>query len=151
MGVFGFSLGASVALMSLPAAPEVRAVVADSAYADLEVMANAFYRNLYILKYPLAAVTSGLARAVFSKSLKDISAVKAVAATHVPILLIHSSKDDQIGVENFFLLQKQLEARPNSQSWLVDDATHGLIHFLHQAEYERRVLRFFLEHLLDED
>src|SRR3990167_11069470 len=56
VGVWGFSLGGAVAIMTAPHSPEIKAIVAESSYARLDWMAQEYYR-LPLLRYPLASLT----------------------------------------------------------------------------------------------
>jgi pimeloyl-ACP methyl ester carboxylesterase len=53
VGVWGFSMGGAVALMAVPQAPEIKAVVSESSYASLAGMALQLFR-IPALNYPIA-------------------------------------------------------------------------------------------------
>ena len=52
VGVWGFSLGGSVAIMAAAKMPAIKAIVAESAYANLYQMAESYYRIPFV-NYPL--------------------------------------------------------------------------------------------------
>ena len=56
VGVWGFSMGGAVALVSSPQVPEIKIVDSEASYARLDLMARELYR-LPLLDYPLAWLT----------------------------------------------------------------------------------------------
>ncbi len=57
VGVWGFSMGGAVALMAAPNAPEIKAIIAESPYARLDLMAQELFKIL-LLHCPLATLTN---------------------------------------------------------------------------------------------
>jgi len=120
IGAIGFSLGAATILMAK--SPDIKAIVADSSYANLDLMVNALYRQFFFLKYPFTFLTKILAKLTLKIDTKDISPEKAIKDLQTPILLIHGEKDSQIPVKNSHLLKK---ANPEAELWIVKNADHG--------------------------
>lgn len=147
IGVVGFSLGGAVALMAAEKSPNIRAVVADSSYADLEMMAKSHYSGLFILKYPLTILTRLISKVVLGVDPKDVSPARAAEGSRTPILIIHSKDDDQIPIENAYRIKEALKGNPQAQFWFFDGARHGETFGLKRAEYEKIVLDFLEAHL----
>ena len=141
-GAIGFSLGAATILMAQ--SKDIKAIVADSPYANLNLMINALYRQFFFLKYPFTALTKILAKLIMGIDTSNISPEKAIKDIEAPILLIHGEKDTQIKVENSYLLKK---ANPEAELWIVKNADHGQAHNIKKEEYETKVLNFFNKHL----
>ena len=142
IGAIGFSLGAATILMTK--SPDIKAIVADSSYANLDLMINAVYRQFFFLKHPFTFTTKLLAKLTLKIDTSNISPEKAIKDIQTPILLIHGEKDSQIKVENSYRLN---EANPKAELWIIKDADHGQAHFIKEEEYETKVLDFFDKHL----
>ncbi len=141
IGALGFSLGASVAIMSKN--NDIKAIVSDSAYSNLNNMIEVMYRNFYFLKYPFVYLTSLYGKIFFKVDIKDISPADAIKDINKPVLIIHGKKDRQIPVNEAYILHN---ANKKTELWIVD-VDHGEIYALNKEEYEKRVLEFFEKHL----
>jgi len=92
VGVWGFSMGGAVALMTAPNNPEIKAVVSEASYASLDRMASEAFR-IPLLKYPLALTINLWTKIFFGISLYDVSPVQSARQLQIPVLLIHSTTD----------------------------------------------------------
>ncbi len=142
IGALGFSLGAATIIMTN--SKDIKAIVADSPYASLDLMINSLYRQFFFLKYPFTSLTKLLAKLILKIDATKISPEKAIKQITAPILLIHGEKDSQIPVENSYRLHK---ANPKTELWIIEEADHGEAHYLRKEEYEKKVLDFFNKHL----
>ena len=141
IALYGFSLSASAMLLSKE---KVKAVIADSPYANLENMVKHVYRIFGPLKYPFVLTTNILSKLFFGVSPKHISPANAVKETAVPILLMHGNEDTQIPVQNAHEIK---ENNPNIELWIVPNSDHGQAHAMHTKKYEQRVLSFLQKHM----
>jgi len=140
IGLYGFSLGGAVALMTNH--ENVKAIVTDSAYAKLSNMVKHMYRIFFIFKYPLTYLTK-LYGIIFLKiNLDDVAPVDNIKNVKAPILLIHAEKDSQIPVNEAYLLHN---ANNKAELWIVDKADHGMTHSINPERYEAKVIGFFKE------
>lgn len=142
VGVWGFSMGGAVALMSVKETPEIKAVVSESSYASLAHMAPELFK-IPILRYPLGYLVGIWVRVFLGIDLRDVSPVHAVQNTTTPVLLIHSSTDAVIPFAHARLLQQALESNPRAEFWFHSARAHGEL----GAEYQERVADFFRRHL----
>lgn len=143
IGVWGFSLGGAVALMTAGESTDIKAVVSESSYAELSLMARETYRYLSFLKYPLASFTSLWARLFVGVDLHEVSPVKKIRSSELPILLIHSMTDTVIPFSHALRLKEALQNNPNADFWFKEDFRHGEL----GEEYEARIRVFFQKHL----
>lgn len=141
VALYGFSLSASSMLMS---GAEVNAIIADSAYADLESMISHIYKIFGPLRYPFVKTTDLLSLIFFRVHPKKVSAALAIKDSKIPILVVHGAKDSQIPVQNAYDLK---EANPKIELWVVEGADHGQAYALHKEEYEERVRNFLKKHM----
>lgn len=138
VGVWGFSMGGAVALMTAPQAPEIKAVVSESSYARLDLMTRELYRVPF-LKQPLGSLTRLWAWLFFRIDPKDVSPVKSVKDLRIPILIIHSKTDDMIPFSHALLLQEALEDNSKAEFWFGEDLVHGQF----GGPYQKRIQEFF--------
>lgn len=142
VGLGGFSLGGAVAIMASPNAPQVKAIVSESSYASLDLMARELYR-IPILKYPLAYLTGLWAKLFLGIDLKKVSPAESARNLKIPILLIHSKNDDVIPFKSALLIQEALKENLRAEFWFEDNLTHGEF----GREYQKRIESFFEKNL----
>lgn len=152
--VFGLgeSMGAAILLESLSNERRFCAIVADSSFASLREIAydrigEPFRAGTWLGSSLLRpAVEAGFlyARIRYGINLEEASPLKALAASSVPVLLIHGMKDDVILPRHSRML---LGARPrNTELWEADNAGHMGVYARQPEEFERRVIEFLTEH-----
>jgi dipeptidyl aminopeptidase/acylaminoacyl peptidase len=147
IGLMGFSFGASTALLTLPQTSDVDTVVADSAWANLNLMGEGYYGNIPFLQKPLIAVTKLWGRFIYGIDAAEIAPEAAARKVQTPILLIASRQDETVPIENAERLKKTLKGNPNAQFWFIDKGIHGGRSAEIQNQYETKVLKFFNESL----
>ena len=123
IGVWGISLGAAVALMTAPKAPEIKAIVAESSYAKLDWIAYQYF-NIPLLRYPLAELGRLWDILFLRIDIKTVSPVDAAKKINIPVLLIHSKKDDVIPFQNGLALKEALNHNPNLNV-VFTNTSHG--------------------------
>ena len=138
IGALGFSLGGSVAIMNKN--NDVKALVADSAYSNLNNMIEAMYKPFLFLKYPFVQLTRVYSKIFLNVDPKHVSPKNAIKNIDKPVLIIHGKKDSQIPVNEAHILHN---ANKNTKLWIVENADHGETYALNKEEYEKRVLEFF--------
>ena len=143
IGVWGFSMGGAVALMTVSKTSDINVIVADSAYATLSLFATDPYRNLVFLKYPLAFFTRLWPRIFLGMSIEEASPVEKVKGVKIPILLIHSFDDEVVSFQHALLLKDALKDNPLAEFWFEGGVLHGQV----QKEYQKRVSEFFQKNL----
>ena len=123
-GIWGFSMGAAVALMTAPKTSAIKAIVAESPYARLDWMTYDYYR-LPLLQYPLGELTRLWGILFFGYDLKRISPANSARDLTIPILLIHSKQDTVVPYKHGELLQEEMKNNPNLQVILLENIKHG--------------------------
>ncbi|MEK7614112.1 MAG: alpha/beta fold hydrolase [Patescibacteria group bacterium] len=134
VGVWGFSMGGAVALMTAVRAPEIKAIISESSYARLDLMANELYR-IPLLKYPLAYLTGVWAKIFLGIDLKKVSPAESAGKLHIPILIMHSKNDEVIPFKNALLIQAALKSNPKAEFWFEKDLVHGQL----DSKYQKRI------------
>jgi uncharacterized protein len=148
---FGESMGAAQLLQSLNAGTHFCAIVAESPFADFreiayDRMGQPFHLGPWVGRTflrPVVEIAFLRARRKFGLDMKEISPRDSVAATSVPILLIHGQLDSNIPVRHSRLIHAR---NPQTQLWEVPDAEHCEAIRVAPEEFERRVLQWFATH-----
>ena len=142
VGVWGFSFGGAVALMTAPQAPEIKAIASESSYARLDLLTPQLYR-IPLLRHPLGFLTNLWARIILKINTADISPADTARNLTIPILIIHSKNDTVIPFEHAELLKEALKKNPKAEFWFEENLVHGQF----GKEYEKRINEFFEKNL----
>jgi dipeptidyl aminopeptidase/acylaminoacyl peptidase len=142
IGVWGFSMGAAVALMAAPNIPEIKAVVSESSYAQLDLMAPLLFQ-FPLLRHPLAWLTGLWARLFLGINLKKVSPKDSAKNLKIPVLIVHSKRDNLIPFDHAKLLQEALKGNRKAEFWFHENFLHGQL----AADYHKRIGDFFAANL----
>jgi uncharacterized protein len=144
VGAIGFSMGAATMLNSAPDHPEMRAIVADSSFADGAQLALTGLPKQYGLPPIIVPGMILMGRIMYGIDLADDLPVRAVARLGTrPVLLIHGTSDDMVPVAHAYMLQKAGANDPNLQLWIVPNVCHTCAYTSNPEEYTKRVIDFF--------
>jgi uncharacterized protein len=146
----GESMGAAQLLQSLQAEPRFCAVAAESSFSSFREVAydrvgrffHAPWLGRTILR-PIVEIALGYARWKYELNFELASPEKSVAATKVPVLLIHGRDDKNIPVRHSRTIAA---GNPNVKLWEVPNAGHcGAISTAPQ-EFEQQLIGWFNGH-----
>jgi pimeloyl-ACP methyl ester carboxylesterase len=142
VGVFGFSLGGAVALMTAAEDPRVAAVTAYAPFADLVTLGHELYWWMGPLRYPFVATVRLWSRLVLGVDVARPSPAEAAARLTIPVWLVHSRADDQIPFSHAERLGAVLARNPRAVVEAVDGPHGALPDAFHArlAEFFRRAL-----------
>lgn len=148
IGLLGFSMGASTALMAAADSPAVEAVVADSPFADLHTyLGENMPHWTHLPDFPFTSVILWELPYLIGHDPKEVSPIRAVDRLRDrPILFIHGDGDTTIANSNSERLVEAL-AVPTAQLWAAEKATHVGTYKVEPEAYTARVAAFFAEHL----
>ncbi len=143
LGVLGYSMGGSAALHAIAQTPEVRAVVVDSTFSNLQDLVASHLQ--FLPEAPRRFVLATLATATWLEvgiMPDNIAPVRHVAEVAPrPLLIIHGLKDGLVSPDEARALFAA--AHQPKQLWLVPLAGHDKAGFVAEREYHRRVLGLF--------
>ncbi|MBI5473905.1 MAG: alpha/beta fold hydrolase [Ignavibacteriae bacterium] len=146
IGVFGWSMGAAVALQLAAIDSRVSAVVAESGFASLRTVFDDYQKR--IIKLPWHYLRNiVIKRSEFLASFRanDVSPMKAVRQIHIPIFLLHGTED---GLINYDYSERVYKAANHPKEfWLIPGAKHHDMMEVGGAEYSRRIIEFFEKHV----
>jgi len=143
IGIFGFSLGGAIGILTAAEDPRVDAVVSYASFSDLRTLGRESYSNLWLLKYPLVELLLLYANAVFNESPVAVSPQNAAHELEIPVFLVHTQQDEQIAFSHAERLQKALSENPLTESYFPEQGLHGEL----PLDFESRVKNFFLRTL----
>jgi dipeptidyl aminopeptidase/acylaminoacyl peptidase len=142
IGVYGFSYGGSIALMTEDI--EIEAIVSDSAFARLDSVVERMY-PYSVLKWPFVWSSRAMARVFYGIDTSKVAPVDSVKNVTVPVLFIHGKSDSQIPHSDSEELYGA--AKEPKELWLIEGADHGAIPQAKRAEYEQKVRDFLFKHV----
>jgi fermentation-respiration switch protein FrsA (DUF1100 family) len=146
VGLMGYSMGASVAILLAAREPRVAAVSADSPFTGIaEVVAHgaAQLRLPAQLVVPMADRLTGWRYGYRFGAVRPIEAIAAISPR--PLLLIHGSADSLIPVSHAHELFTT--AHEPKQRWIIEGAEHCGGYFADRVGYVGRVAEFFRQYL----
>ena len=147
IGAFGVSMGGAIALMGAADEPGIKAVVTDSAYADISDMIEpGIVAFLGKLALPFAPLIVRYAETMMGIRRQDIRPEKAAAELgNRPLFVIHGLND---ALTHPHSAHKIYEAASGPKElWLLPDCGHGCAPSVAPAEYRKRINGFFAKWL----
>ncbi|MGA2349379.1 MAG: alpha/beta fold hydrolase [Terracidiphilus sp.] len=151
----GESMGAAQLLQSLRTTPGFCAIVAESSFASFREasylrLGERLHAGAWVGRTLLRpAVEAGLlyARWKYGVDLEQASPENVVAASKVPVLLIHGKKDTNLPPRQSEEIQARNPSRdPAVVLWEPSEADHCGAYGAEPKEYERRVIGWFESH-----
>ena len=145
IGGWGMSLGASTLLLAAAAEPAIRAIVADSAFADAAALVRARREQQGVPSWllPGALLAGQLLYGVTYDQARPVAVVAQIAPR--PILFIHGSADSSVPIANLDQLVAAASQPANAhvQTWEVPGAQHVQVFSLMPAAYIQRMVAFY--------
>lgn len=148
VGVFGLSMGATVAVVAMPKHPDLRCAVVESPFADYRtVIRRWFWNNVKVPYYPLVALTILIARSRLKAAELDrfnpIDSASKISPR--PLLVIGGECDRLMTPEDVKAIFNA--AREPKQLWMVPKARHAQCREVAGPEYDARIIEFFARNL----
>lgn len=151
IGGLGISMGAATLLMAAAREPAIRAVVSDSAYAEVVPLLEREVpkRSVPILGHvpgglvPAALVMSDVLYGADYFAARPVDSIASIAPR--PLFLIHGLADAYVPITNFQRLNAAATAPATAHvtTWLVPKAPHAQAFKRNGADYVTRVVGFF--------
>ncbi|HEX9821662.1 MAG TPA: alpha/beta fold hydrolase [Methylomirabilota bacterium] len=139
VGVFGFSLGGAVALLTAAEDPRIRAIAAYAPFADLKALGRELYAWMWLARYPFVEAMLLWSRVAFGADISRPTPAAAAARVTVPVLLVHSRQDEQIPFRHAERLRVALAGNAQAEFEFMDRGRHGEL----PADFEARLAGFF--------
>ena len=147
IGIFGFSLGGSTAILAAAETGKFRAIAVDSAFTSLRDQARQAITGYYHLpSFPFVGLSVLGYELYFQTTVKRIDPESVIGAiSPAPLLIIAGEGDDMIPAENGRRLFHA--AKEPKELWVIPVGGHGGTVAAAGNEYNKRVGDFFDKHL----
>lgn len=125
IGGWGISLGASTLLLAAAAAPAIRAIVSDSAFADAAALVRSRWEQQGLPSWLLpGALRAG--QMLYGVNYDQARPVVVAQIAPRPLLFIHGTADSSVPIANMDQLVAAASQPPNAhvQTWKVSGAQH---------------------------
>lgn len=147
IGVMAYSMGAAIAIMCSGQVPEIKALVADSAFAThTSVVDYNIRRALHIPGAPFIWLADFFLNWRAGYHFRQVEPLRDIAhiATR-PMLIIHGDRDTIVDPRDALRLYN---AAPGPKElWMVPGADHCGAYFADRPAYVQKVVAFFTQHL----
>jgi dipeptidyl aminopeptidase/acylaminoacyl peptidase len=146
IGLIGWSMGASTSIIVGSESDDVRAVVADSPFADLETYTKESFTYWTGLPSQVSDYMVKVAENVFiDLNLSDVKPyIAAQRYEQKGLMLIHSTKDGAISYKQSELIHSH---SPNAELWITKKGGH-IRNYNHQKKkYEQRIIEFLNKYI----
>jgi dipeptidyl aminopeptidase/acylaminoacyl peptidase len=143
----GNSLGAAVAVQTLPLEPRIVCAVVQAPFATLREVVYDYQVRLYHL--PFRWVTNaalGESERIAHFVADSVSPERAASVALQPVLVIHGTADDEISIAHGRRVFAQLRS-PGKEFFELPGGDHGSLGLVTREEYDRRIVAFLREHL----
>ncbi len=144
IGVWGYSFGGAVGIISAAKYKDIKSLVTDSAFANFPDMVKNYYKNLGPLKYIFSSFSIFLGRHVFRSDFKLNSPENFISSLTCPILIIHSRNDDFVP---FVHAEKLYEKANQPKEIYIVEGPHTGLDRAYTNEYREKVKNFFEKYL----
>lgn len=142
IGLVGYSMGAAASIIVGASRPEVRAVVADSPFADLHPVLRSMFKALTRMpprpSLDLAEVLIWLKAGYRISKVRPIDYVSLIAPR--PLFIIHGDRDGLTPISDAYALYDA--AGEPKELWVVEGCGHCGAYFQDRQLYINRVLDF---------
>lgn len=142
IGVFGFSMGGSVAISGSVEMPEIKAVIAESPFSSYNETVARFAKIFYGIPKFMVPPTLWFTRMRLSFDPEKCSPIYHISKIAPrPIFIIQGGGDIRMPVAEGEALYHA--AKEPKEIWVVPGADHGAIQETTPDEYKKRILNFF--------
>ncbi|HOK55957.1 MAG TPA: alpha/beta fold hydrolase [bacterium] len=147
IGIWGYSFGGAIGIISASKYNDIKCIVSDSAFANFPDMVKSYYKNLGPLKYIFSSFSIFLGRYVFRSDFKLNSPENFIGSVKCPILIIHSRNDEFVP---FTHAKKLYEKAKSEKEMYVVEGSHTGLDRAYTNEYREKVKSFFEKNLISE-
>ena len=141
----GESMGAATVLLHLGIDNRVKCAIADCAYSDLRQLLRHQLKQYYHLPYFLISIESMLTYLRAGFWYQQVSPIKVVSQTDIPILFIHGKVDNFVPAT---MSQQMYQAKKKNKAlFLVAKARHAESYCKNKESYEKTVGEFLKTYL----
>lgn len=139
IGLHGESMGAATALLSSEHSPNIRFIVADCPFSNLDRLCRyAVHHRLHLPGLLIVRIANQITKMLWHFDYRQVSPFDSVRRTNIPICFIHGKKDSFIPSSMSEEMFHQCQ-NPDSELHLVEGATHAQSYLQDSMKYEKMV------------
>ncbi|HNW45024.1 MAG TPA: alpha/beta hydrolase [Elusimicrobiales bacterium] len=147
VGVFGTSMGGSVAIYAAAKYPEIVCLLSENTFLSYtRVVANWSWRRLNTPYFPLVAMTLFFVRRKLKADPEPYSPRFSVAGVRAPVLFINGDNDDLVPLADAEALFALCPSE-KKKMWVIAGASHAHCAEVGGEVYRDKVTAFFKEYL----
>ncbi len=147
VGVFGTSMGGSVAVYAAVKYPELVCLLAENTFLSYQrVVANWSWRRLKTPYFPLVALTLFFVRRKLKADPEPYSPRFNVEKLKIPVMFINGDHDDLVPLPDAEALYGMCRSE-KKQMWVIAGASHAKCAEVGGEVYRNKVTAFFRENL----
>ena len=147
IGIFGASMGGSVAIYSAVKYPEIVCLLSENTFLSYtRVVANWSWRRLKTPYFPLVAMILFFVRRKLKADPEPYSPRYTVPGLKIPVLFINGDNDDLVPLQDAEALYALCPSE-KKRMWVVAGASHAKCAEVGGEVYREKVAAFFREHL----
>ncbi len=149
IGVIGYSMGASTAILAAADDTVISAVVADSPFANLRsYLSSHMPRWTNLPNFPFTQEILWEMDIFNGLNVDKVAPDKSLKTWKPrPLLLITGTADSTIPMNNSELLYDEVKSEPNTSLWIVKGAKHVGAYEINSKAYLDKVVAFFTRNL----
>ncbi|MBA3953987.1 alpha/beta fold hydrolase [Candidatus Dependentiae bacterium] len=137
----GLSMGSASILKAAYEGAPLDGIVIDSGFACLTTQMGRLFTRMTGLKQCFFGPTKQLFEYTLGGAIADVSPAKFIQALSIPVLIIHSTTDKTVPVEDAYALYSC--ARGKKELWTVSGPGHVQIYKYYPQEYKQKFDNFF--------
>jgi uncharacterized protein len=147
IGLYGFSMGAAVSILTAAKHKNVQVIVSDSSYTSLKEEGEHVLRSFYRLPaFPFEYFMTWAYNLFFMTDVEKISPLDNIAAlSPIPVFIIGGEKDEMMPAS--FAKRLFKNAKDPKSLWIIPGARHGETLYRAGDDYPKRVGSFFDQYL----
>ena len=149
VGVYGFSLGAAVAILTAAKEKDIKAVISDSSFTSLTAQGERFLKSSFLPKMPFLYVATWIYEIMFRTDIEMTAPANFVGKlSPTPVFIIGGEGDTQMPASDAEELFKN--AKEPKSIWIIKDAFHGGTISAAGGDYQKRLIEFFDKYLKEQ-
>lgn len=146
IGVYGFSMGGAVAILTAARGNEIKAVISDSSFTTLKEQGKRLFKGSLLPPILFFKPLVWMYEAVFHVNADEVSPIDRIGEISPRgMMIIGGGADEQMPSSDAMRLFAS--AKEPKELWLIPGAVHGGTVYMAGDEYGKRVLRFLDSHL----
>ncbi|MBU2573194.1 MAG: alpha/beta fold hydrolase [Elusimicrobia bacterium] len=146
-GLFGASMGGSVAVYAAAKYPELKCLLLENTFLSYRrVVANFSWLRMKVPYWPLVPMTLFFVKMKLGADPEPFSPAHNIAAVKVPAMFINGDHDDLVPLADAETLYGLCRSE-KKQMWAITGSTHGKCAEIGGEVYKNKISKFFTENL----